>query len=228
MSKRPLIALMASLDAEQRVCIHQSYLNAIWQAGGAGAVLPYENSFTKTEEYGKEFDGFMFCGGDDIDPKYYGEINTASKNICSIRDEFEFAMLDFAFTLDKPILGICRGAQLINVYLGGTLYQHIENHRFPKEQGECFHEIEILNRAKIFNFVDKSTYCVNSFHHQCVKQLGRDLIVNAKCGDVIEAFCHKDRRYCLGVQWHPERSYDRGLNSSIFEEFINSTKSAQC
>ncbi len=221
---RPLIALAVSLDSESRVCVKQEYLNAIWQYGGIGVVSPYETDMQRLQEFCNVFDGFLFCGGDDIDPKYYGEENYASKNICSTRDRFEFAFLHEAVKTEKPILGICRGAQLINVYFGGSLCQHIDNHNLTIEKGVHLHSINIIEKSHLYSIVDKSTFLTNSFHHQCVNKLGSGLEINALCNETIEAFNHKQYPYCFAVQWHPEKSPNDKLNAAIFKEFINRTK----
>ena len=116
------IALMGSFDGEGRVCVLPDYLNALWAHGAIGTLLPYctdEDFLCETVDY---FDGFLFCGGDDINPTLYGEENKGeSKNICSARDDFEVAIIAKILASGKPILAICRGHQLLNAYLGGTL-----------------------------------------------------------------------------------------------------------
>jgi len=225
LKERPIIALMVSIDGEDRICAKQDYLRAVWRSGGIGVPLPYDES--KVSEFCREFDGFIFCGGGDIDPEYYGEENTACCDVCIARDKFEFAMLTAALQTGKPILGICRGMQLLNVYFKGTLNQHISDHAGKDECETVFHEIDIKKGGKLFDIVDKSTTIVNSFHHQSVKRLGDGLAVDAVSGTTIEAFYHKGYDYCLAVQWHPEKDPQSEFSESIFASFIKKAKEAE-
>ena len=224
---RVQIALMGSFDSEGRVCIMPEYLNALWAAGAVGTLLPYRTDKEFLREVSDKFDGFMFCGGDDIDPELYGEENKGdSKNICSIRDNFEMAVFDKIFSSGKPILAICRGLQILNVYLGGTLYQHIDNHsqaapKNVREQTTLVYKGSLLERI-----VGSNEILTNSFHHQNIKKLGNGLVADAKSHDgYIEAAHVEGHKFCLGVQWHPEAYFGEDESSSkIFSEFIKACK----
>ena len=220
------IALMGSFDGEGRVCILPEYLNALWAQGAVGVLLPYRTDREYLSWAKDYFDGFMFCGGDDIDPKLYGEENRASKNICSLRDGFELAMFDEIINAGKPILAICRGLQVLNVYLGGTLYQHIDNHSqsLPKNVRE---QKTLINKGSLLHkIVGENEILTNSFHHQNIKTLGRDLVADAESTDgYIEAAHLAGHRFCLGVQWHPEAYFAEDKTAAnIFAAFVDACK----
>lgn len=172
----------------------------------------------------EELDAIVFQGGDDLSPKTYGEehIENGRWQGDRYRDQFELQIMDFAFFNKIPVLGICRGFQLLNVYFGGSLFQDIAIqsgtptvHRDGEQYDKIFHQIKFETEsvlAKIYkNFGPLS---VNSVHHQGVKVLGKDLVVEAICPEdnLIEAFRHKDfkEHLILAVQWHPEFSHTLG------------------
>ena len=174
------------------------------------------------------FDGFVFCGGGDIDPRYYGEGDKLHlKNICSIRDGFEAMLFNAAFKTGKSILGICRGMQVINVFMGGNLYQHIDGHMQSDARNIPTHDITLLNGGVLRSIIMKDKIMVNSFHHQAVKHLAPDLAVDAISPDGhIEAFHANWHKFLLGVQWHPEACFKLDDSSErIFRAFIEACKS---
>ena len=178
---RVQIALMGSFDQEGRVCIMPAYLNALWAAGAIGTLLPYRTDKEFLHEVAQGFDGFMFCCGDDIDPKLYGEENKGdSKNICSSRDSFELAVFDEILKSGKPILAICRGLQILNVYLGGTLYQHIDGHSQAAPTNLRKQKTLVNKGSLLAKIIETNEILTNSFHHQNVKTLGRGLAADAE------------------------------------------------
>ncbi len=222
--KRPIIAMSSKIGEGGMISIRDTYLNAVWHAGG----LPFVLSPSVREKYLAEVcrvsDGFIFCGGEDIDPKYYGEaVNNINPNISSLRDEFEYRLFIAAIKTNKPILGICRGMQIINVFLGGSLYQHIEGHMQGKPRDLATHSLEIKNKSLLFNIIQRGAIGVNSFHHQAIKRLSDRLVIDAISDDgYIEAFHCPDHRFLLGIQWHPEAcfSFD-AASEQIFKKFTD-------
>ena len=152
------------------------------------------------------YDGLMLCGGCDVDPTRYGEENTACGELDAVRDGAEFALLEAFLKAGKPVFGICRGHQLINVFFGGSLYQHLSDthlHR-PLSEGEVIHEISALPES-ILGKLYGERFVVNSTHHQGVKKLGQGLVATAFWnGEVVEAIEHTEYPV-FGVQFHPER-----------------------
>ncbi len=175
-----------------------------------------------------EFDGLLLCGGNDVHPSYYGQEVNGAVDFDLPRDKAETEVIRAFIHTGKPILGICRGIQLLNVALGGTLIQDIKNvqeHRADDGtdmvHSACASGVLEMLYGKEFN--------VNSFHHQAIGTLGNGLVPTVYCGNVIEGVEHK-RGNILGVQFHPERMCldfkrdDTVDGIKIFEHFINLCK----
>jgi putative glutamine amidotransferase len=186
----------------------------------SGAMLfmipaPQENSPIKLSDYARELDGLVLQGGSDVSPTSYGE--TPLKPEWSgdkIRDDYEIELTHAFMQVQKPVLGICRGVQLINVALGGSLFQdiltqhpHAQTHRDAQLYDQAFHEVELVpssGLAKLFPGTSKAK--INTVHHQAPKEIGKDLDVEAwSIPDRIpEALRWRGASYVFGVQWHPE------------------------
>lgn len=194
----------------------KNYEEMISQAGGELVWVERENYPLDIEN----FSGLLLPGGDDVDPSSYGEerdkkCGKSDKE----KDKQDIEIIKEFLDEGKPILGVCRGAQVLNVALGGTLHQHIKNHRniFRRKKGK--QKTEIVSGTLLYRIMKNDSITVNTLHHQGVKDLGEGLVCNAKCGDLIEGIELKDYPFCIGVQWHPEML--KGLPSKrLFEEFI--------
>jgi gamma-glutamyl-gamma-aminobutyrate hydrolase PuuD len=169
----------------------------------------------RLSDYAKHLDGLVLQGGADVAPESYGEAPLSLEWVGDrVRDVYEMELLHEFVEAGKPVLGICRGAQLINVAHGGTLYQDIKTlkpdsfeHRSERHYDANTHEIDIMpgtGLAKLYP--GEKAVCVNSIHHQAVKDLGRDLVVEARSvpDQMIEAIRWTGKGYVFGVQWHPE------------------------
>lgn len=199
----------------------ENYINAVEKCG-AVAVCEY------CPEFSAEYDGLVLCGGSDIDPKYYGEDITDSVNIDEKRDKAEFELFKKFVEAKKPILGICRGCQLINVAFGGSLYQDISNanEHSSFDDYDLVHSVHATEKTFLSEFYGKEFY-VNSYHHQAIKDVGKDIEVIATAFDglTVEAIKHKNLPI-FAVQWHPERMCfenkreDTVDGSEIFDFFI--------
>ena len=223
---RPNIALSATIDNEE-ISVNRKYLDAIVAAGGIPTVLSPIIDDKYMSEIVDFFDGFVFCGGGDIDPAYYGEEKSEqTKKICLSRDLFEEKLFHYAFASGKPVLGICRGMQIINVFLGGNLHQHIEGHRQKESRHIKTHEVLITDGTLLRSIIGDKAILVNSLHHQAVKELADCLTVDAVSKDgYIEAFHHEKHRFLLGLQWHPESYFEFDASAAkVFRAFINSCK----
>ena len=170
-------------------------------------------------------DGLVITGGNfDINPKYFGQkINNSKVKLKSKKTHYEINLLKNFYELNKPILGICGGAQLINVFDGGSLIQDINTnikHEQPNPRNETGHSINIIKKTYLSKIHKKILNEVNSAHHQAVDLIGKNLEINAISSDgIIEAFKHKKHPYCLGVQWHPEFLITK-LDKTIMKDFI--------
>lgn len=168
-----------------------------------------------------QMDGFVFQGGSDLNPKTYGEdfLDKEKWPGDELRDHYELKIADYAFKNSKPILGICRGAQLLNVYFGGTLYQDLQTqyqgslkHRDEEEYDSIYHPIQFTPEQILGElYQNEKNPHVGSVHHQGIKTLGKGLVVEAVSpqDNLIEAFSYKKmyEKFILAVQWHPEFSH---------------------
>ena len=216
---KPKILLSAKTKKE-------NYINAVEKCGGIAVCECFP-------EFSDDYDGLILCGGSDIDPKYYGEDITESVNIDQERDEIELNLFRKFAEAGKPILGICRGCQLINIALGGSLHQNISNadKHSSFADYDLIHKIQVKESTLLHDLYGKEFY-VNSFHHQAIKIPGKDVdvIAIAYDGTTVEAIKHKELPI-YAVQWHPERMCfenkreDTVDGSKIFQFFIDLCKS---
>lgn len=199
-----------------------NYVIAVLECGGipTAKYLP---------ELDTSYDGLILCGGGDIDPRYYDEETDGSRNIDHNRDEAEFALAKAYIEMGKPVLGICRGHQVLNVYFGGSLYQDLSNaaaHSSFANQ-DLIHSVTAEEGSLLFSLYG-SEFVTNSSHHQAIKVLGKGLkaTLHACQGGTVEAVEH-EYLPVLGVQWHPERMCfrnkreDTADGSAIFRYFIS-------
>lgn len=152
-----------------------------------------------------DYDGLILCGGCDIHPSHYGEPIDGSLEIRPDRDEAEFAQVKAYVAAGKPIFGICRGLQVLNVYFGGSLYQDLEDAHIHTNQEDyaTAHDVTAVDGGLCHGLYGKA-FAVNSYHHQGVKVLGDGLRADAHSGELVEAFVHESQPV-MAVQWHPER-----------------------
>lgn len=201
----------------------QNYIDAVEAAGGI-ADAKY------APEVCPDYDGLILCGGSDIHPNYYGEEINGSVNIDDVRDRAEFALAKAFIDAGKPVMGICRGCQLLNVYFGGTLYQHIECAELHKSSGgvDAVHITSATSQSILGKLYGES-FATNSRHHQAIKKAGAGLEIMQYAGDIVEGFQHRELPV-FAVQWHPERicakkrREDTVDGIKIFEYFIEMCK----
>ncbi|WP_026075600.1 gamma-glutamyl-gamma-aminobutyrate hydrolase family protein [Noviherbaspirillum massiliense] len=196
------------------------------------------SSSIRLRDYAKHLDGLVLQGGADVSPQTYSQVATRPEwSGDRARDVYELELLHEFIEADKPVLGICRGCQLINVALGGTLYQDIASdvpaaiEHVSDLYDSHFHEIHFPERSSLRSlFPDHSTALVNSIHHQAVKDLGRDLVVEAYSGsdNIVEAIRYRKARFVMGLQWHPEFHRAGGAKlldcTPILDEFLGAAR----
>lgn len=207
---KPIIGLTMHA-ADKTSQINDVYIQSIIQAGGIPICLPYIAGEDVIPVINK-IDGLCLIGGYDIDPRFFEQDPHPNIGVTvKSRDESELAYFYEAFDRDMPILGICRGLQLINVALGGTLIQDILSqkpdaicHKQQSARTETTHRVKIYP-GKLREITGVDTIFVNSFHHQAVDRVAEELIETAVSSDgIVEALEHPTKKYCLCVQWHPE------------------------
>lgn len=224
---RPIIAVTPSYTKEGFVRMNPAYLDAVWDAGGLPVFVAYTVDSGKLAEYAEHFDGFLFAGGVDVDPKYYGEsVQFDSVEISAARDSFELALFDEVLKTVKPVFGICRGIQLLNVALGGSLYQHIEGHSQKEKSSVRQQAVSVLPDTPLALITGEDKLAVNSFHHQAVKEVAPALRSAAVAGDgICECVYLPGHRFFLGVQWHPELFYTLDPAArALFEGFVDAAR----
>lgn len=211
--RKPLVGVTSDTD-NALLSMRMAYLQSVTDAGAIPVVIPTCLSDEDLSELVETLDALLIMGGSDIDPVRYGEVKTPECGIVKPeRDRVELRLVQSARSLGLPTLGICRGAQVINVAYGGTLVQDIPTrlgidinvHRQQEDYGVCTHTVAVVKDSLLDNIVQKSVFAVNSRHHQCVDVLGDGLVVNGVCPDgIVEAFNDPTLPFMLGVQWHPE------------------------
>ncbi len=220
---------------EPTLFVPQRYLTAIEQAGAIPLVLAPNQTSSALRRLVALLDGLLITGGNfDIHPRFYGERPIPELGILKPRrTEFELEMTASALKEDLPVLGICGGAQAINVALGGSLYQDIETqlpaageHQQSAKKSTGGHPVRVKDNTQLYAIVGQQTLEVNTTHHQAVKKLGRGLAVNAIADDgVIEGIESTEHRFVLGVQWHPEvLAPRRSAQRRIFSCFVSRCK----
>jgi len=231
---RPIVGI--TLDSEQPggyskfpwYAVRENYCGAIAQAGGLPVPLPHEPDIA--ESYLDTIDALVITGGAfDVDPSLFGDTTRHETVITKDRrTNFEIAVTSGAIERDMPVLGICGGQQLLNVVLGGTLIQHIPDeikgalaHEQPNPRDQPGHAIKVTPGTLLHKITGTETMSVNSAHHQAVRTIGKGIVIDAVAPDgVIEGIEAPGKRFCLGVQWHPEFTIDPG-DTKILRAFID-------
>ena len=239
MIRKPLIGILPNIEmiekepfqGHERSSLNQNYILSIIKAGGIPVLLPViEDKFIIKSQMDL-IDGLMLTGGADVDPLLYGEEPHPDLGyINQKRDRFESDAVLIAYKQMKPILGICRGIQIINVAFGGTLYQDLSlfdsknkvKHSQNAEMHTATHTVDLIPSTSLYEMFGKLKIETNTFHHQAVKDLAPGFIINAKAKDgVVEGIEKLDYPFLVGVQWHPERMTDHDHSMlELFKEFV--------
>lgn len=232
---RAVIGILPVVDGDGVSSVRPEYVRAVEEAGGVALMLPYTESAETVRRFCEICDGFIFAGGVDIEPERYGEPRRECCGETSpLRDRVELLAFAEIFNTGKPILGICRGCQLINVALGGTLYQDLVSerggdvvHRSAVAGETAHHDVTLDGDSHLAVALGCERVSVNSIHHQAIKKRGRGLSPFAIADDgLIEAARHDTHPYLEIYQWHPERIRDGELGRAIFAAFVAATEKA--
>ena len=226
---KPIIGISSRVQDKENQILRASYVKSVRNAGGIPILVPI-NPLANTEEYASLVDGYLIPGGIDVTPLLYGEqphpnVKLTFREI----DLGEFAIIRALIRQGKPLLGICRGHHVLNVCLGGTLWQDLPTQTANKichyqdlsNRTESTHSISIQKDSCLYEILNKETILVNSFHHQAIKTLGQGLRVVAEAPDgTIEAVESEDGRI-MGIQWHPEEQAEIDQDSAkLFSAFV--------
>ena len=235
---RPRIGLIPLVDREREsYWMLPGYMDGLMEAGGVPVMLPLTADGPMLEQMAEEYDGFLFTGGQDIAPERYGEIPLpVCGEICVGRDEMEATLFSLALERDKPLFGICRGLQLFNVLLGGTLYQDLPSqlpsdilHAQRPPYDLPSHSVELEQGQPLAELIGGRELAVNSYHHQGIKDLAAGLRAMAYAPDgLIEAVYMPEKPYVWAVQWHPEFSFRKDESSrALFRSFVQAVERAK-
>lgn len=244
MAKTPVIGITAGLVSEvqdygtmHRHRVSTDYSEAVINAGGLPIILPPQDE--TIDQILEIVDGLIFSGGADIDPARYGEseVHPMTYDISDERDRFEIELLSAAIAQDVPVLCICRGIQVLNVALGGSLIQHIDDavdRPLPHRQHEvgimgteASHDVSFMEGSLSADVFESATVPVNSLHHQSLATPANRLQVEGISSDgVIESVSVPGCRFVLGLQWHPELLF-KTMPTQLkpFEALVNAAKS---
>ena len=215
---RPRIALTLARPSAFHGASHQRYRDAL-EGAGADLIALHPGDQVPTD-----LDGLCLSGGGDIESARYGEADVACADVDSDRDALEIAIAKAAIERDLPVLGICRGFQILNVVQHGSLVQDVPGHRPEEREGLVEHrDVSVRPGSRLAKATGGAPLTVNSRHHQAVTKdtLGRGLVATVVVDGLIEAFELEDRRWVVGIQWHPERTSEVSPEARrIFEAFV--------
>ena len=230
--KRPTVGVLPLYDFEKSSdWMLPGYMDGVLAAGGLPVMLPLTHEREVLAQLAAQCDAFLFTGGQDISPDLYREeALPCCGERCPDRDAMERVLLPMVLEQNKPLLGICRGLQMLNTALGGTLYQDLPTqhasevrHRQKPPYDAPSHGVELVEGTPLQRLLDRLELEVNSCHHQAVRQLSPRLEAMAYAPDgLVEAAYAPEYRWVWAVQWHPEFSFHKNSDSrKIFQAFVD-------
>jgi len=219
-----------------RTQVNNAYIAAVVRAGGVPLLIPIGTVTDSFDELLKRVDGFLFTGGGDVNPATYGkDMHTSVRGVDDARDELEFALVKRIIASEKPLLGICRGFQLTNIALGGSLYTHLADQypgalshaRYPGlPRNLIAHTVEIDSGSRIAGILGTASIGVNSLHHQGIDRLAVGLKPVAYAPDrLVEGWELEGYPFAIGVQWHPEAMPESPQMLSLFKALVQASHS---
>lgn len=229
-----LIGITSSMEvSESHYTTSSDNVAAINQAGGVPVILPNSHDPAQIEYYAQMLDGLYATGGYDIDPTLFGEEpHPGLGMIIPVRDSFELALMERLLELEKPILAVCRGAQILNIVTGGDMYQDVygqikdrdllqHQQKAPKEHGSHF--VHVTENSLLHQLTGMDVLRVNSRHHQANRYVKEPFVISGKASDgIVEAIESKHHHFALGLQWHPENMLTANdkISEKIYKGFM--------
>ncbi len=230
-NKKPVIGITARVEKDQMYTLDPVYGKAILQAGGLPLIVPMVDE-EDIPALCERLDGLIVTGGGDINPTMYGEEpHPRLAEVYPGSDFYEKELILNFLKFDKPFIGMCRGLQMLNVSLGGTNYQDLESqfegtlyqHKQLGLRTHRTHSVTLEEGSQLLSIMGEKSFRVNSFHHQGVKDVSKQLKVAARAADgLVEALESEDYQFVMGIQWHPEEFAVEGDEASkkIFDRFV--------
>jgi len=235
--KKPIIGLTSNQDilvGRKTSRINQTYIDSIVEAGGVPLIIPVLQNGELSDYYTDAIDGLILTGGEDMSSHYFGEEPIRQVNVIDYnRDKTEWGLFHSAYEKGLPIFGICRGHQVINIALGGNIYQDIYSqisdvlgHSSSQNVEDGYHSIVLEEESILMEIFKEKIIAVNSVHHQAIKDLGKNLKITAYSKDgIVEAIESTNEKFVLGVQFHPEGMAAKHKKFlEIFQYFIQICK----
>lgn len=218
-----------------QVYLEDSYLKAIDACGALPVLLPPTMVPEAVPVYAELVDALLLSGGGDVDPVYFGEEPRVTGRVTPERDQLEISLARCFLQLDKPMLAICRGLQVLNIAAGGDIFQDLSlardrdgliKHRQDAPPWYPTHGVAIQEGSLLAGICGQSRLRVNSFHHQAVRRVAEGMVVAAVAADgIVEAIESRQHRFVVGVQWHPEYMWERdSTQQKLFIEFIRAAQ----
>ena len=234
----PIIGLTTEVVGGDHLELRSTFIYSISKLGGIPLLLPKVEKEDVIMGQLEHIDALFLTGGSDIDPSTYDENpHPKLEKVEAGRDKYELELIHLAMEKNIPILGVCRGSQLLNSVAGGTMYQDLDSeyddtliqHRQPSARDFLNHKIEVMEGTKLHDIVGTTEMSVNSFHHQANHEIGPSFEVSAVAPDgVIEAIESKEHDFVMGLQFHPEDAFEFDESSrKIMEAFINAAKNGR-
>ncbi len=232
--RKPIIGITSMvLWKEERQVQNETYIQAVRQAGGVPVLLPAVDCDDVIDAHIGLLDGLLVSGGPDVDPRAFGEEPVPELGgVNPQMDAYELKLLNKMLKMDKPILGICRGEQVLNIAAGGTVHQDIYRsvkgclkHRQEAPRWFQAHSVRLTEGSKLEQLFGGREISVNTFHHQAVAKVAPGFTATAYAPDgIIEAIESNTHRFVVGVQWHPEGMWNAQQNySALFDAFIKAS-----
>lgn len=228
--KRPNIGINANYeirDGKPWVTVPESYIKAVYENGGLPIIIPPLDDEYHLDLYIELSDGFLFIGGDDYDPDLYGcDIHPSMELAHPRRTGQDLKLMKKVLSLNKPVLAICAGMQMMNIAQGGKLIPHLETGM--KHTQEYYHSISVKSNSILEEIFGTDKLIVNSYHHQAVNPAypGKNLDIIAYAPDDIpEALVVSNKTFQIAVQWHPERIDSRSHRDRLFNSFVTACRS---
>lgn len=233
----PVIGIISCGLMDERQFVPQTYIRAIEDTGGIPVIIPCILDSSTYPRYTAICDGFLFCGGDDVTPCLFGEELVTTHGKTDTRtDIFHLSAMEFFLTSKLPILAICRGMQILNIALGGSIYQDTQlrseisiNHiQLSNNRSDVSHQVIFSKNSILYNICGFQAF-TNTFHHQCIKVTGKNLRITGITSDgVVESVESSVHPFVVGVQWHPECMYRTSPSmKKLFTEFIENSKKSK-
>lgn len=231
----PIIGVTSHVELDFIHTVSNDYLQSVIQAGGVPIILPIGID-EHARKLAEKIDGLVVTGGGDIDPTLFGEEPMPNLGMISPgRDSFEILMIQEMLKMDKPVLAICRGIQILNIAVGGDMYQDIYSqisepllqHGQKAARSHLSHYVDTPENSLLAKIAGQPRFKVNSYHHQAVRDVPKPLVVSGTASDgIIEAIESIEHKFVLGVQWHPEplAVKEDGVSIRIFEQFIENCR----